>query len=220
MSDGFYLDNDVVIKTSSYNAEQQLLLVTSTDKLPPAILALARFTCRTRIERSEKLVNKVSAIASLDAILANVRSLEPTDAEVQIAAEFEELAAEANLSFDTGESQIVAMLLQRDGVAFITGDKRAINALAYVSPGLEQKVASLEQLISSMLINSGLEPLRTAVCREKVTDIAIHNCFQCSAEEINISQVLMALKSYTDSIRPSAVQLLLPTDDLSGAVVS
>lgn len=220
MPDGFYLDNDVIIKICSYNAEQLILAVTFEGQLPPAILGLARFTCRSKIVRSRIIVKKAEAIASFDALSAIVRCLEPTQEEVELAAQLEHSAADMGFSFDAGESQIVAMVIVRNGLAFLTGDKRAITALSHILPSLRHKVGCLEQVITSMLYVEGLDPMRDNVCREKATDQAVHNCFQCATDDIDVSKVVSALKSYTDNMRLCAGTLLLPSDDLSGAVVS
>lgn len=129
MSDGFYLDNDVVLKTCSYGVGTQLVQLGTTGVLAPAILALARFTLRSRLERSRVLVDPRGASAQLDAVLAQIRLLEPTPKEVEIAADLEAAATEVNLSLDAGESQLMAMLMARGGLALVSGDKRAAKVL-------------------------------------------------------------------------------------------
>lgn len=220
MSDGYYLDNDVVLKTCSYGVGTNLVALGTIDDVPPAILALARFTVRSRIERSRVLVDKAAAAADLGTVLERVRLLEPTTHEVEIAANLEEAATSANLSFDTGESQLVAMLLERGGLAFLTGDKRAARALRYLLPDLTQRLVCLEQVIYSVVASAGVEPLRTAVCREKESDRAIAICIQCSSPDVGVSSILQALESYTNSLRGETGDLLVSSAGISATKIA
>ncbi|WP_192249527.1 hypothetical protein [Mesorhizobium silamurunense] len=220
MSDGFYLDNDVVLKTCSYGAGAELVELSTTGNLAPAILALARFTLRSRVERSRVLVDAQNASAQLDAILAQLRFLEPTPEEVEIAADFEAAATKANLSFDAGESQLVAMLMARGGVALVSGDKRAAKAMSVVVPELERRLVCLEQVLHSIIARFGLEPLRSSVCREKSSDRAVTNCFQCSSQQVEAPSVLQALESYLRSLRSETGRLLVKSAGMSSAEVA
>ena len=219
MSDGLYIDNDVVIKACALGVGAELTELTTLSGVPPAILGLARFTLATRVNRSRALVDKVGAAAQLAIVLARVRSLEPTPSEVDFAAELEAAANAENLAFDTGESQLVAMLISRGGRAFITGDKRAAQAMAIVVPHLEERMICLEQVIHSIITRYGLEPLRSAVCREAASDRAIAICFQCSLQEIGPAEVLCALESYTSDLRKQIGKLLIGTVDMGGAKI-
>lgn len=219
MSEGIYLDNDVVLKVCSYGAARELLDVTSVDGTPPAILALARFTLRSLAERSRVLANKERAKRSLLVVLAETRALEPTPEEIERAADLEREAAEANLSFDSGESQLISMLLARGGVAFLTGDKRAVRAIAHILPSLAHRVGCLEQVVSSVLKRAGVEPLRSAVCGERSADRAISICFQCAQENIDLEAILAGLRSYSESLRAEVDHLLLEGDDISASIV-
>lgn len=220
MPDGFYLDNDVVLKTCSYGAGRDLVELSTTDELAPAILALARFTLRSRVERSKILVDKSAAAAELDAVLARVRLLEPTPDEVEIAADLEAAATAENLSFDAGESQLVAMLMTRGGLAFVSGDKRAARAICVVIPDLKRQMICFEQVLHSIVTKSGLKPLRSAICREKALDRAVTNCFQCATKLIDANSILQALESYSGSLRAETGDLLIETCDMSGAEVA
>lgn len=220
MSDGFYLDNDVVLKTCSYGAGAELVELSTTEDLTPAILALARFTLRSRVERSRVLVDAQNASAQLDVLLAKVRFLEPAPDEVDVAADFEAAATEANLSFDVGESQLVAMLMARGGVALVSGDKRAAKAMSVVVPDLERRLVCLEQVLHSMITRFGLEPLRSSVCREKASDRAVTNCFQCSSGKVEVISVLQGLESYLRSLQSDTGKLLVKRAGISGAEVA
>lgn len=220
MSDGFYLDNDVVLKLCSYGAGIDLVQVSTVDELPPAILALARFTLTSRVARSKILVEPAIASTQLQTVLSRARLLEPSQEEVEVAADLEAAATLANLAFDTGESQLVAMLISRNGLGFITGDKRAARAMSVILPQLEARLFCLEQILYTIVARAGVEPLRSSVCRERATDRAISNCFQCSSPDIEQGAILHGLASYSGALRSETGRLLAPNADMSGPEVA
>ncbi len=55
--------------------------------------------------------------------------MEPTDREVAFATNLELTAQRAGLQLDVGESQLVAIVIERAIATFDTGDKRAIVSL-------------------------------------------------------------------------------------------
>ncbi|TPI76234.1 hypothetical protein [Mesorhizobium sp. B2-8-9] len=220
MSDGLYLDNDVVLKICTYGAATRLIELCTCAAQPPSVLGLARFTLRSRVERSRVLVDVANAKANLDIALAKVRFLEPTTEEVERAADFEAAASAANVSLDTGESQLVAMLLSRGGLAFVTGDKRAAKAVSMVLPMVRQKLVCLEQVLQSMIERDGLGPIRAAVCRERASDRAIAYCFQCSTRDVNLPSVVQGLESYTKALRSETGDLLVASFDRLASEVS
>ena len=69
---------------------------------------------------------------SIEYLIGNVTLLNPTPQEISLAANLEEAAAKCAVELDTGESQLVAILLQRSGPLLLTGDKRAIRG--YLRP--------------------------------------------------------------------------------------
>ena len=220
MSSGYYLDNDVILKMCSYGVGPELVFLSTVDDLAPAILALARFTLRSRVERSRVLVEPKSVFAQLEAVLVQVRLLEPTREEIDMAADLEAAATAANLSFDAGESQLVSMLMARGGLGFITGDKRAAKAMSVVLPRLEGRMVCLEQVIHSVVVLFGVEPLRSSVCREKAADRAVANCFQCSLPNVDALSVLQGLESYSRALRSETGRLLVAGSGISSAEVA
>jgi hypothetical protein len=209
MSDGLYLDNDVVLKICTYGAAARLIELCTCANLPPAILGLARFTLRSRVERSKVLVDAENAKANLDIALAGVRLLEPTPEEIETAADLEAAASAANLSLDAGESQLVSMLLRRGALAFVSGDKRAAKAVRMVLPKIREKLVCLEQVLQTMIESDGLDPIRAAVCRERASDRAIANCFQCASGDVDVPSVAQGLQSYTKALRSETGDLLV-----------
>jgi hypothetical protein len=219
MCEGVYIDNDVVLKLCTYLVAEELVQVASMGTVPPAILTIAKFTLRSRVERSRTIKNKVAVRDSLELALAKVRHLEPTQEEIGIAADLEQQAAVLGLAFDAGESQLVAMLLKRNGSALVTGDKRAISALARIKPpGIHRRIVCLEQFIASVAAQFGVDRIRVGVCVERNCDKAITASFACSSSTLALAELMVGLRSYINSLRTESGELLLSSDDLSAIV--
>ena len=219
MSDGIYLDNDVVLKMCIYMFAEELILATTLNSLPPALLGVAKFTLRARVRRSKSIGNQEAVRSTLEVALAAARLVEPTEEEIELAAELEQRAAGLGQEFDTGESQLVAMLLKRESPLLITGDKRAIRALSHIAPvELNCRLACFEQLIATVILKFGHERLRTHVCAEPATDRAITASFACYSPTSTIQNVVEGLLSYVNDIRKDADRLLITTSDLSAVV--
>ncbi len=136
-----------------------------------------------------------------------------------MAAEFEEIAAKNSLDFDTGESQLAAILLKRGASLLLTGDKRAIEALNGLgASGFAGRIACFEQLIASIINKCGHQQLRERVCNEPQTDKAVTICFSCSNAEVYEEEITAGLASYVEDLRLSTGTLLLDSLDLSAAV--
>lgn len=156
MAEGIYLDVDVVLKMCTYLFSDELVKTITLEGVPPAILGVASFTLRSRVKRSRSICNRASVQTCLDQILSGLQLVEPLDEEIALAAELEELALEFDLEFDTGESQLFAMLMKRNSPLLLTGDKRAIKAVAQIVPfQVRERVACLEQLILQMVSKIG-----------------------------------------------------------------
>jgi hypothetical protein len=219
MSEGIYLDNDIVLKTCKYLAADNLVQVTSIEGTPPAILAVAEFALRSHVKRSKFLKHRGDVAAMLEATLQQVRKLEPTLLEIEDAADLEQRAMILGLAFDTGESQLFSMLMRRNAIALATGDKRAVKALNMIDPKVaKQRITCFEQVMATMLATFGLDQLRLAVCAAPDCDKAITACFQCSISTVDLRSVFEGLQSYLRFLRSETGDLLIPSLDLSAIV--
>lgn len=182
------------------------------------VLGAARFVVRNRIHRAQVPQPDVR-VAAFEAFLASVESLEPTDEEIALAAELEEVAARHVLELDAGESQLVAVLQLRLLSKVITGDKRAIAAtsglLAAGAPigGVKGRLVSLEQLAVSLLVDYGAGALRGAVCAAPSVDRTLTICCSCQSQGVDQSQILDGLSSYIGSLRNQSGAVLHPDND-------
>jgi hypothetical protein len=219
MAEGVLLDNDVVLKICCYQSSKEMLSATTFEGMPPAILAVARFALLRRVARSKALVDHRRTQAVLEELLDNLRIIEPKPDEIEIAADLEQQALDLSLEFDTGESQLFAVLLRRGARLMVTGDKRALCALEQIAPTEAVGcLACLEQLMATIVVGCDHLNLRSRICREPAADRAITACFSCSAPTTSIADIVRGLQSYIADVRCSTMRLLLSSDDLSAIV--
>jgi hypothetical protein len=214
------LDNDVIVKVCCFNIGTELIDWASRGCIQLTMLTVAQYVVRGRIKRSTQLSDRNAAESTLRNVLNVMESTEPDDEELRMAAEFESVAQTRNLELDSGESQLLAILICRCRRLLLTGDKRAIHAIAEIA-GEQLKsprVACFEQLMSSILQQTNVEELRTKICREQFVDRATAICFACSSLETPVSSIFDGLRSYTNELRKVAQRVLLPSDDLSACI--
>ena len=216
MLDAILLDNDVVLKMCAYAAADRLLQVATYAAKPPAILQVASFALQSQVRRSRSIADHEAAAAQLTIMLDGVQRLEPTEQEISLAADLEERAQHEALELDPGESQLVAILLYRCAPLLVTGDKRALAALASVAPAeADGRMACLEQAVAAIIADDGyLVMFRNGVCSCRPIDKAIANCFSCSSETVSSGDVMGGLRSYIGALRTQAGRLLIGSDDL------
>ncbi|MER8475503.1 hypothetical protein [Mesorhizobium sp. M1163] len=220
MTSPVLVDNDVIIKMSCYTLGDELVDCLSIKETPPAILKVASFVVRGRIKKSRSLVNREVAGRHLEALLPRLMTVEPTTAEVDLAATYEAKAQELNLELDSGESQLLAILMVRGLELMLTGDKRAIHAVERIAGAdLERpRVACLEQAIATIVQQTDFADIRARICREPAADRAISICFSCASQVSSVSSIVEGLRSYIKLVRAQAPRVLLPANDLSGVI--
>ncbi len=219
MTEQILLDNDVVLKIACYSLVDEMLATTTSAGAAPGMLGVGRFVVRGRLERDRRIADPSRAKAAFDRLLLQADLLEPSEDELAMAAELEAEAARLDLELDGGESQLVAMLTSRGCRLLVTGDKRAIAAMAAVARSLVAgRVACLEQVIAQLVASFGSAPVRSAICAESMADRAVTLCFSCGRDaDPGDAEVLAALASYSGHLNRAAPGILLPGSDLSAA---
>lgn len=216
MPGGFYLDNDIILKTCVYLAAAKLLEIVAKPDSPPAMLAVSQYTLQSHFER-RRYDSSISKM--LTEVMPSIQKLEPTPEEIETAANFEEMAIKANVDLDPGESQLLAIAISRDARALATGDKRAVRAIFQISPKtFNHRIACLEQAIAHLIRTVEFSSLRKEVCKNNQCDKAVSICFQCNSEKIDPDAVMTALTSYTEDLRSKTGNLLISGHDLSSVV--
>ena len=210
MPEQVLLDNDVALKVACYSLVDEMIAVTTFDQTSPAMLGVGRFVIRGRLGRAANIADVPRAKAALEQLLKAVTLLEPDDEELAVAADLEVEASRRALELDGGESQLLAILATRECRLLITGDKRAIAAMALVAPLLAaNRIGCLEQLMAQLVVTSGVDFVRPLVCGEPRVDRAITSCFGCSGGQVDRKDVLAGLSSYISHLDRSAPGMLV-----------
>lgn len=217
MPERVLVDNDVVLKIACYSLVDEAVAATTVGGVPPAMLGVGRFVIRGRLTRPRNIADVARAGAAFERLLQAVSLVEPNEAEVSLAADLEAEANRRDLDLDGGESQLLAILVTRACRLLVTGDKRAIVAMAIVAPArAAARIACLEQLIAHIVGIIGSAAVRAGVCAEPGADRAVALCFGCSGRSAPTDDdSLAALASYAGHLDRAAPGVLLPGPDLA-----
>lgn len=207
------IDNDILLKAACYRLLAELITANcGTNQI--GYLAAARFVLLKRIQRATLRSDAIEVAAELLAFLADHLAIETTIEEQAFAASLEATAQRLVVNLDTGESQLLAVLVLRTLPRLFTGDKRAIIAIerlidvAEEIAGVSGKVACLEQLVRCALMQGATIAIREAVCREPDVDRTLNICFGCHNLELPIATVIEGLDSYISDLRRKAPRVL------------
>jgi hypothetical protein len=204
------IDNDVAIKVCAYRCHNEAIALTTFADGPPAILAVATYSIRSRLERRHSLQDPAGALAAFDELVSQLSIIDPSESEVALAAEFEEHAKRLGFDLDVGESLLLAILLERNCCCLVTGDKRAIAAMAaFEAAHIGQRVMCLEMLMACLVGRYPFDEIRTRICSEPNADRTMTICFGCRTQEVTLENVLDGLFSYYSSIVETAENVLL-----------
>jgi hypothetical protein len=208
------VDNDILLKAVCYGLVDEILCPSCGSIDFVGVLGAARFVVSRRLASMALNGSTADAAARLTALLGRAVALEPTEEEQLLAADFELAAQRASLGFDTGESQLCAVVIARATPLLLTGDKRAIRSLEILVDvdgrllALCQKVKCLEQLVLIALPGAGGR-LRAAICAEAGLDKALSICFSCRGDG-DAATFAEGLQSYVNDLRSVAGRVLGP----------
>jgi hypothetical protein len=169
------VDNDIVLKACLYGLDAEVMEFLCRAGLIAALLPVARYVVRSRLRRHPSSRTADASIRALDSVVSSLAAAEPSSEELRLAASFETDAQRRNLELDSGESQLLAISLNRRLKLLLTGDKRAIRAIEQLA-GDQMPIGSvgcLEQLFGGLVRRLGVSPLRERVCSEAQTDQAL-----------------------------------------------
>lgn len=204
-------DNDILYKGSCFRALDALV---GESRSAVGVLGAAKYVLPPKIQKARLQRSAAGAIALLEEFIRDAEVIEPTDDEQTLAAALELLAQHEGLPFDTGESQLCAVLISREVPRLLTGDKRAIAALERLLD-LEMRldpakgrVHCLEQLVRLLVDRVGVDDVRGAICAEPRVDRALTICFSCSVNSHSADSVLEGLASYIAAVRQTAARIL------------
>lgn len=207
------VDNDILLKGACYGLLPELV-GTIAGEHRIGFLGAARFVLPKLLSKKILRTDPSIAKARLVSFLAAQDVVEPTSQEQEFAALLEGTAQRLLVNLDTGESQLLAILIMRTLPWLMTGDKRAVFAIEHLREtdtmvsGVDGKLICLEQLVLRLLGNGKSSSIRTAICSESAIDRALSVCFSCASPEISADSARDALNSYIEDLRRSAPHVL------------
>jgi len=213
MGDGAAVDTDVLLKVAVYRLAGELVAVLAPFG-EPMVLGLTHLIAAKQLARKRSVRDVEGAQAELAALLGMLGRLEPNDDEIGAAAEFAAVAQERGLPLDAGEAQLAAIVIRRGLPLLVTGDKRAIGALAELMDGaagreaLVGRLACFEQALASVAGLIGAQELRGRICAEPDVDGSMRLACACGREDWDPAQIDEACGSFVGDVRKRAGDLL------------
>ena len=214
MSDGAAVDTDVLLKVAAYRLRAELVAVLKPNGTPAA-LGLTHLIAGKQLARKQGVRDGPGAMAELQNLLALLGRLEPDDEEIALAADLAAKAQGQGLPLDAGEAQLTAITIMRELPLLVTGDKRALGALASLlvsepnRVALVGRLACFEQILMSVASLIGEQGLRSRVCVEPDVDGAMRLACSCGHEEWDPVQLRDACHSFVGAVRLKAGDLLV-----------
>ena len=206
MAEPTLYDNDAVLKLSAYGCGSD---IAATGLVPPAILAVARWSLAGQIRKARKVLDADRFRIHAEQFVAQCIIIEPAEDELLLAAAIEEDSIAAGGDLDSGESQLAAVLVTRNLSTMVTGDKRAIRTLAALQlDGLCGRICCIEQVLALIVNETNWEHIRHAVCSERELDRAIAIVFACHSPGSSLENIRQGLNSYIADLRSVAPLVL------------
>lgn len=207
MSELVLADNDLVFKLAAYSRHS--FLISGLGPQPASVLPATKFVLRDLARRSRRIINREAVIAAVEEAIGRLAVIDPSPAEIALAAQLEEAAKAQSLELDTGESQLLAIALTQGIRLLMTGDKRAVVAIeALAAHELGRRIACLEQVLEVLLDREPVEDLRTAICAEPNVDAAAAIIFSCCSEHRSKHEIEEGLHSYISDLAKVAARTL------------
>lgn len=212
------VDNDLVLKAVSYGLVKSFWPAAGERSI--GILGAARYVVGHEIDRASLNRGAPAAQVDLAGLLDEWEELEPTELEVELAAEIELFGQEQGLALDSGESLLAAIVVVRDVSLLETGDKRAITGLEEAARQLDSlsllhgRVRCLEQIARRAARDeSDFRSFSASVCAEPGVDKSLSICFGCfGGSPADHPTAHEALEQYIGDLRGLAPQVLAVDD--------
>lgn len=208
------IDTDILLKTASYKLLKQLLATSPFGSTEFGIVAAAQFVVADKLKKKLQAAQLEGAKEHFQDAIVKISAIEPSPDELALAAELESAALTLGVDIDAGESQICMLMLSGGIDLMMTGDKRAIKAIAALSEQdacayVHGKVACLEQLVWWMIEHKGLGSVQPSICPLPAVDISLTAALGCHSGGAPLASCKEGLISYINSIRRDAPEVLI-----------
>lgn len=205
MSEGrrrLIVDVDALVKLAHWGLLGELEGATGIPPVRQATVESIRFRA---VRHDPKLFSDATVADYLAVALSQFGAAWRPDAEV--VARLQGIAG-----LDAGEITLIAMLCSDPQAMLVTGDKRALLALA--APGLEDivkriagRIVCLEQVVLSALDRLGVGTLATSIGPHRDLDVAVRCAVPLPPYAVEL-EVRKGLLSYIEDLRKGAPSLL------------
>jgi hypothetical protein len=201
----YFLDNDVILKLTTYRMLDEALDCLKIDRSDIRVLESARF-----VFDSQKLRKKHSEETLLFAteFVKKCPKIATQDSE-----EYRLLEKQIKNDIDPGEATLIAATFQESASLLATGDKRCLKALAntecldFIHKGLQGRVICLEQIICKSIETQGFDWVLERVLPNLDCDKALKSAFG-SGSNSQSGTVLETLNVYIQDLQKTSSGIL------------
>jgi hypothetical protein len=201
----YFLDNDVILKLTTYRILNEALDCLEIDRSDIRVLASARF-----VFGSKKLQKKYSEEILLSAIefVESCATISAQDND-----EYRLLEKQAKNDIDPGEATLIAATFHESASLLATGDKRCLKALfsieslELIHKKLQGRVICLEQIICKLIETQGFDWVLERVLPNLDCDKALKSAFG-SGSNSQSGTVLETLNSYIQDLQKTSSGIL------------
>ncbi|CAN7760712.1 hypothetical protein LJR039_007092 [Pseudorhodoferax sp. LjRoot39] len=184
------VDVDAMCKLAHWRLLELLPAITGVEPHACSTLVSTRFRALKSVVKPDGKVFRCgnAAQAVLDALEAFG---ELPQADAPLLAQFQDV-----VGIDAGEAVMLARLIEDPQAMFLTGDKRALRAVAAMDQAVRDAIAArvvpVECVITCVLDMYGIEELRARVCPWKDVDkaVAIVMGSRCDSSEASVREGL------------------------------
>jgi hypothetical protein len=201
----YFLDNDVILKLTTYRMLDEALDCLEIDRSDIRVLASARF-----VFSSKKLRKKHSE----ETLLSAVEFVESgTTISAQDNDEYRLLEKQAKNDIDPGEATLIAATFHESASLLATGDKRCLQALANIESlelihkKLQGSVICLEQIICKLIETHDFKWVLERVLPNLDCDKALKSAFG-SGSNSQSETVLGTLNVYVQDLQKTSSGIL------------
>lgn len=207
------LDADAVSKLAHWDLLGEVAVLTgvSTDQTA-TLSSLIHRAARSCAKADGRLFKATSAAERALKYLQQLAPLPPPDED--FIAHVQHVPA-----IDPGEALLLASLRAHANTILITGDKRAVTALATAVPeqmlnSLSDRIVTIEQIVLALLKSKGIDWLRAHICPYRTLDKAI-GVIMGSDCKASAEAAEAGLRSYIADLRSLSGTLLRATAPFS-----
>ena len=202
----YFLDNDVILKLTTYRMLDEALDCFKIDRSDIRVLASARyfFAKNKDVKKKHSEVTIASAIEFVKTCVTI--SSQGND-------EYRLLEKQAKNDIDPGEATLIAATFHESASLLATGDKRCLKALAtiesldFIHKELQGRVICLEQIVCKLIKTQGFDWVLERVIPHLDCDSTLRAAFG-SGSNSQYETVLETLNSYIQDLQKTSSGIL------------